>query len=189
MPRPLSEAARQKAIEATLALVAEGGFDSCTMDGVARVSGVAKTTLYRHWSSSNELLVHALDCKVEPIPGPDTGSIRGDLTELFTTMSTIVNTPGNRELILEIVGVAARDPEFMALNKAMMDQRKRPITEMLERAMERAEIPRIDIELATTLVEGPLHFRVLMNHEPVAPDEIPTFVNFVARGLGAPDEA
>jgi len=128
MPRPLSESARQKAIDATLALVAEGGIDGFTMDGVAKRSGVAKTTLYRHWDSSNELLVTALDCKVEHIPGPDTGTLRGDLSALMSMMANIAGQPGNRELILEVLGLAARDPEFLAVNEAMMAERTRPIS-------------------------------------------------------------
>lgn len=188
MPRPLSESARQKAIDATLALVAEGGIDCFTMDGVAKRSGVAKTTLYRHWDSSNELLVTALDCKVEHIPGPDTGTLRGDLSALMSMMANIAGQPGNRELILEVLGLAARDPEFLAVNEAMMAERTRPIREIIERAVARGDIPPIDIDTATMLVEGPMHARLMMNPEPIKQEELPLFVNFVAQGLGSFEE-
>lgn len=187
MPRPLSEAARQKAIEATQTLVAEGGLDNFTMDGVSKLSGVAKTTLYRHWSSSNELLVHALDSTVEHIPGPDTGTLRGDLAGLFSQMCSFLDVPGNRELVLEVLGMAARDPEFSAINEAMMYERKRPIREIIERAIDRGEIPPTDVDLACMLVEGPFHSRVLINGKQVRQEDVDALVTFAARGLGSPD--
>lgn len=185
MPRPLSETARQKAIDATLAIVSEGGIDRFTMDGVAKRSGVAKTTLYRHWDSSNDLLVNALDCKVEHIAVPDTGTLRGDLSALMGVMANIASQPGNRELILEVLGLAARDPEFFAVNEAMMAERKRPIRQVVERAVERGEIPAIDLDTATILVEGPLQARLVISSEPIGQDELSVFVNFVANGLGS----
>lgn len=187
MPRPLSEAAREKAITASQTLVAECGIDGFTMDRVAKRSGVAKTTLYRHWNSSNELLMHAIDCQVEKIPGPDTGSLRGDLTELMTLMATIVDQEGNRQLMLEVLGEAARNAEFAAVHRAMMVERHAPIREIVARAIARKEIPDIDLAMACTLVEGPFISRVILKSDPIDPAELPAIVNFIAQGLGSPN--
>lgn len=184
MPRPLSEEARQKAVDAAQSLVAECGMDGFTIDAVAKRSGVAKTTIYRHWNSANELLVHALDCQIEHIPAPDTSTLRGDLLQLFSMMRTILNTPGTRQMFLDMGSAAARDSELETVKKAMVDERTRPIREIVRRAIERGEIPEIDLEVATVLVEGPFIARMFMSSEPVEPWETEVAVDFIARGLG-----
>lgn len=185
MPRPLSKKARQKAIDATQTLIAEDGIDGFTMDGVARRSGVAKTTLYRHWHSANELLVHSLDCQIERIPTPDTGTLVGDLTRLFATMRSIINTPGTRQLFLDMAGASARDPELEAVKTAMIDERMRPIKEIVRRAVERGEIPDVDLETAAILVEGPFVARMFHRSQPLEEGEMDSYILHIARGLGA----
>ncbi len=185
MPRPLSEQARQKAIDAAQALVAESGMDGFTIDAVAKRSGVAKTTIYRHWKTANELLIYALDCQVERIPTPDTGTLQGDLMQLFTLLREIINTPGNRQMFLDMASASANDPELETVKKAMVDERTRPIREIVRRAIERDEIPEIDLEMAVVLVEGPFIARMFISSKPVEPHETAAAVDFIARGLGA----
>ncbi len=186
MPRPLSEQARQKAIEATQDLVAESGIDGFTIDAVAKRSGVAKTTIYRHWNSANELLVHAIDCQIERIPTPDTGTLKGDLLEMYALIRLIINTPGTRQMILDMASASAQDPDLQAVKMAMLAERTRPLREILRRAIERNEIPEIDLEDGSILVEGPFLARMFMSDKPVEPREVVLAVDFIARGLGAP---
>jgi AcrR family transcriptional regulator len=47
---------RRRAIEATRALAAEGGYDSVQMRDVVRMSGLSSATIYRHFSSKDHLL-------------------------------------------------------------------------------------------------------------------------------------
>jgi len=49
MARPRSEEARRKVLGAASDLMAARGVASLTIDEVAARSGVAKTTIYRHW--------------------------------------------------------------------------------------------------------------------------------------------
>lgn len=185
MPRPLSEAAREKALAATQTLVAECGIDGFTMDGVAKLSGVAKTTLYRHWNSGDELLMQAIDCRVERFPSPDTGTLRGDLTELIAVLSAVVQQEGNRQLMLDVISEAARNPDFAAVHRAMMDERHKPIIDAVNQAIARAEIPDTDVPAACRLVEGSVMARIILNSTPLEAAEVPALVEFLARGLGS----
>ena len=49
MARPRSEEARRKAIAAAIDLIIERGVANLSIEEVAARSGVAKTTIYRHW--------------------------------------------------------------------------------------------------------------------------------------------
>ena len=50
MARTRSYEVHQRMIEAALRLFAERGFESTSMDAIAREAGVTKPTLYNHWA-------------------------------------------------------------------------------------------------------------------------------------------
>ena len=58
--RPRSEASHQAIIEATLELLIEVGYGSLTMEAVRARAGVGKATIYRRWSSKEELVRDAI---------------------------------------------------------------------------------------------------------------------------------
>lgn len=184
MSRPLSQIARQKAIDAAQAVVAENGIAGFTVDGVARRSGVAKTTLYRHWKSGTALLAHALDCHLEPLPEPDTGTLRGDLAELLASVVSHVTGP-RRQMILEMASAAAKDPELAAVKRAMTWERTRPVRRIVARAVARGEIPAVDPTLASRYIQGPVLAWVLDADDSPSPADIGRLADLLARGLGA----
>ena len=184
MPRPLSETARQKAIDATMAILATEGMDGFSVEAVCRSSGVAKTTLYRHWASGNELLVDALDCHIVTVDPPDTGNLTDDLMALMSTAVLVMGDPSRRQLLLDLLGAATRDPELQRINEAMMAERTQPITAIIERAVERGEIPSVDLQQAMDFVHGPLMARTLVHGQPPDASELPSLVAMIVRGLG-----
>lgn len=69
---------------AALGLLAEGGREACGMDDVARRAGVGKATIYRRWSTKEELLVEALgDTDPRLLPLHDHGSAPADVAGLL----------------------------------------------------------------------------------------------------------
>ena len=76
--RPRSEASHHAIIEATLELLIESGYGALTMDAVRTRAGVGKATIYRRWSSKEELVSDAIVVLHEEFDTPDTGSLRGD---------------------------------------------------------------------------------------------------------------
>ncbi|MEM9563868.1 MAG: TetR/AcrR family transcriptional regulator [Actinomycetota bacterium] len=185
MPRPLSEAARQKAIDATIAILGGDGIEGFSIEAVTRQSGVAKTTIYRHWSSANELLVDALDCHIETVAAPDTGSLRGDLEAMTTAALEVMAQPARRRMLLDLLSAAAADPDLEEIKQALVAERTQPIVEIVERAVDRGEIPPIEPERAITFVHGPLMARTMLQGEPPGAEELPELIDLIMRGLGA----
>lgn len=66
---PRIQRSRAKLLAAATELLVHDGIRAVTVDAVAERSGVAKSTLYRHWSSSRELLLDVLGANV-PEPEP-----------------------------------------------------------------------------------------------------------------------
>jgi AcrR family transcriptional regulator len=52
-----AEASRDKVLRETYRILSEQGFSGACIDAIAKGSGVAKTTIYRHWPSRADLLL------------------------------------------------------------------------------------------------------------------------------------
>ena len=72
---------------ATLAVLAEQGYEGLTIDLVAARAGMARATVYRRWATKADLVLDAVsrmshgDAGLERLP--DTGSLRGDMTAMI----------------------------------------------------------------------------------------------------------
>ena len=141
MARPRSEEAREKMLRATAEIVFSDGVNAVTFDEVARRSGVAKTTIYRHFESKNEMLIYALD-GATPFPElPDTGTLRQDLIDFYGSLQPIFRNEELRAAALDIMTAAARDPELSKLHQRVVHDRTGAMGTIFERAVARGELP------------------------------------------------
>src|SRR5918994_6815264 len=144
MARPRSAEARRKVLVAASDLIAARGVSSLTIDEVANRSGVAKTTIYRHWPERTSLIVDAVNANLEHVGTPDTGSLRGDLAAFFGGMMRTDLSGHVGDIIPCLIEAAGRDPEMAILLDRIGSQRRRVIEILLERAITRGEIERRD---------------------------------------------
>src|SRR5437868_5357922 len=84
--RPRSPEADHAILDATIALLAEGGYDALTMERVAARAGVGKATVYRRWGSKVELAVDALRASIADVEVHSTGSLGDDLIAYVSGM-------------------------------------------------------------------------------------------------------
>ena len=175
-----SQRARQAVLDATADLVAEVGVERTTIDEIASRSGVAKTTIYRHFSSKQALVVEAVHaCTHIPVV-TDTGSLRDDLISCFsgTTKASYDGRLG--DMMLSLMDAAQRDPELGRLVRAQTDQRRRFATEVIERAVSRGDLPAdVDVDLLVTLVAGPLVYTKLVRRQRVTDELVAAVVDSV----------
>jgi AcrR family transcriptional regulator len=147
-------------LEATTDLVLADGVHAFTVDEVARRSGVAKTTIYRHFPSAKELLVAALDGIMTAPPTPDTGSLRDDLLDYLAHVRPTFADAGLRTAFFEIYAAAARDPDLRRLHQSLMRARSGPTRTIFDNARARGEIsPDIDYPTMLEIVQGPFILR------------------------------
>jgi len=184
MARPRSESARQKVLDAALEVIAEGGVSGFTVDAVAKRSGVAKTTIYRHFDSGNRLLLEAIDTVIEPFPTPNTGSLRSDLIELYASFLPTMEDPSTFRMMLGLLSRSAADESFRKVKAEFMEERHRPLKTCLELAKARGELPLdLDLDFALDIIEGPFASKRLMRGEPVTMDLLPLYVDAALDGL------
>lgn len=167
-------------LDACAELIAEEGFDGVTIEAVAARSGSAKTTIYRHWPSREALLIEAFGtCASPPVPTPDTGSVRDDLVGVLGGLAAKLSDAGWRATLCSLLDASSRDPQLARLHSATISDRRRPLTDALERGVAGAELPAtLDVERAVAMLAGPVFYRAMISREPVDAD-------FVARVVDA----
>lgn len=185
MARPLSSEAREKILSTAGEILLDTGVTGFTVDEVARRSGVAKTTIYRHFDSSAQLIVSGLDSIIAPFPTPNTGSLRGDLRSYCEITSQITCNPQLRLLMLELLAAATQNPELAETKRAMFSERMGPVRTIVQLAMARGEIKsEIDPEFAAELAESPFLSDLMINAlEAPSHDRMQRMIEFVVAGL------
>ncbi|MCL3837053.1 TetR/AcrR family transcriptional regulator [Aeromicrobium duanguangcaii] len=172
---------RDRVLTTTLALLTESGLGGLTIDDVSTRSGVAKTTIYRHWTNRNALIVDACllmtDQHEEP---PETGTLEGDLRAILTELAHLLTTARWSSILPSIVDAAERDPEIAEVHAKLQAGHAAPMRVALKRAVDRGELPAdADISALAAALRGPLYFRRWFTREPLDPP----FVDLVVRGV------
>ena len=84
--RPRDPEVNRRITQAALDLFGEAGWAGFAMEAVARRAGVGKASVYLRWSTKEALLTEAVTRRLTRVADADTGTLRGDLTELAVQM-------------------------------------------------------------------------------------------------------
>lgn len=183
MARPRSEEARRRTIEATVQALLELGAEGLTMEQIAERSGVAKSTIYRHFGTREHLVAESVRSCVVEQSTPDSGSLADDLTELFTRYDESEETKRLNELIPLLIDAARRDAGMREVLDVLLVERQRPMRTVLKLAQARGEIdPDLDLEVAVAVLIGPFTYRRMVQGAEIT-DEFVTAV--VRTGIAA----
>ena len=139
----MAPAGRDAAIcDATLALLAEVGYDRMSMDAVAARARASKATIYRRWPGKHELVLDALRSRHEhPYVAADTGSLRGDLTATLRTMAEHAGAQ-DAELMAGVLRAMRCTPELGdCMRDQVLESKSAAVRTVVERAVARGELP------------------------------------------------
>lgn len=162
------ERSRDKVLETAQSLLAESGIGGFSVDEVSRRSGVAKTTVYRHWPSRESLVLDAASRISAAEDVPDTGTLRADLTAFLRRLAELLQTARWSSIVPSIVDVAERDDEFAALHGGIQRGHADPVRQILVRAVARGELSeRVDQAAIVSALIGPLYYRRWFSREPI----------------------
>ncbi|GAB3241682.1 TetR/AcrR family transcriptional regulator C-terminal ligand-binding domain-containing protein [Mycolicibacterium hippocampi] len=98
---------------AVLGEAVETGVVGLTVEGVARRAAVAKTSIYRHWATVDDLLLDAL-VEIYPVetPTPEGGDLRADLLRSLDQLAEWLSGPA-AAVVAAILTERGRRPEFV----------------------------------------------------------------------------
>ena len=181
-----TERVRTAVLGAALDLLDEGGVHGLTFEAVAARSGVAKTTIYRHWPTKAQLTIDALAAMHEPTPTPNSGDLRADLRACFVEVTEHALDDRKARIFASVLDAAQRDPEYARLHTQMTAESLQPLRTVLELAQLRGQLRGdLDLDDVCDLVIGPLITRVLVTRRPVDESFLNLLVETLVAGLGA----
>lgn len=182
--RPRSARADAAILDATLDLLAEGGYAALTMEGIADRAGVGKATLYRRWKSPEEAMVAAVTAFVEEIRIPDSGSVDEDLRLLMRQAVEVYRGRPGRVLPGLLAAMAASEEVGGSMRRHFLEDRRAALATVLHRGIERGEIPPdVDVELVLDFLGGPLFYRILVTGGALDDDLAGGVVDVVLHGV------
>lgn len=186
MARPRSEEARRKALAAAVSVITERGVGDLTIEEVALRSGVAKTTIYRHWPERGSLIIDTVRSTFEHVGTPDTGTLRGDLDAFFGALTQADLSGDVGQLMPCLVDAAGRDPEIGLLLDRLAVERQQPVLSIVERAQARGELPPdLDPRVVVGTIIGPIVFRKLVWRQPLDAAYVRGCLDVAIAGLAA----
>jgi AcrR family transcriptional regulator len=186
MARPRSETARRRLLDAALEIAATDSVAAVTADAVARRSGVAKTTLYRHFGSTDGLVFAAAADSVTAQAPPDTGTLRGDLEAIHRRYLDVASSQQSRELFAWMVAKSIESAENRELFRRVRVQPRGPTTVALQRAIARGEVDAdIDVDMAMHIIQGPLISQRIVDNSDVSESDLQRMLDMTVRALGA----
>jgi AcrR family transcriptional regulator len=162
--RPRSERAHQAILTAARELLIEEGFASLRLEHVAARAGVGKATIYRRWSSKQELAQELLLELAGPhIAIDETGNTREELLAAVVNPMRAVTETDFGPVIRAMLSKIASDPSIGDPFRAtVVAARRAEVARVIQRGIERGDLRAdADAELATELLVGPVYFRLM----------------------------
>lgn len=185
--RPRDTSADERILQAAGRLILERGFDKVTVDDVASLARAGKATVYRRWASKEDLAVAALELLYrQEVPLPDTGSVRKDLAEYYTSALDFAGSPAGYAYIRMSMAESLRDPRISALHQSASATQERLVEEMLQRGIDRGEI-RSDapLQLAISLLGGIITQTAALERPMPTSADVEAILDLLFEGIGA----
>ena len=161
--RPRRASAGEAILDATLALLAERGFQSTTIEAIADRAGVGRNTIYRRWASKEELIADALHELTSDLDVDDAGDLHSRLLERIRDLVRVFSDPLFGSILPVVLGELQRNPAFARVYaERVVHPRRQALVDLLTEARERGELRAdADVEHVADLLGGPPFLRLL----------------------------
>jgi AcrR family transcriptional regulator len=172
-------------LAATFRQLGASGFAGLSVEAVAREAGINKTSVYRRWPNKTELVLAALqEVRTQEPPFEESGDLRRDLTSLLQRKANALVSPRGKKLARALLVLDA-GPEADAMMQALRARQDALLSQILERAVARGELPQGAASPALLeLLIAPLTYHTLVLDLPVDERYVPELVEHFLKGLG-----
>lgn len=178
---PRRARSRGKLLDAAADLLVSGGAAAVTVEAVTRVSGVARTTLYRNFPSTDSLIAAAFR-RLLPTPDPPPADlpVRARLVHLCTSMAQLIQTAPLQQSLLGWLAMgrnASDDDEVGELRRSVVDAYAAPLHEILSAAEADGSLAPGDRDLAVAQLAGPVVLARIIGLRPYTPEDVERLVD------------
>jgi len=183
--RPRSERADRAILDAALALFVERGFDNISIDDISARAGVARTTVYRRWSSKAALIAEAIGSE-RGAPELDVDAKAGSPERVFDSLAQALTAPDMKKIMARLIGASVDHPELIAAYwRTYMEPRRLAAMGRLEAAQARGQLPAdTDVSVILDVIAGAIAYQMVVRPGERTAGEIKSHLMAVLRELG-----
>ena len=187
--RPRSQTADLAILRAALKVFIESGVEGASMEQIADHAGVARTTLYRRWSSKDALIAKAIASArgEKELWAAERAKFVKSPEPLIEALADIVTRPEYRRLAARLIGSIPSCPELIETywNNHLLPRRS-AMLKVIESARDAGIVrPDSDPEILLDLMSGAIIHHLLVRPGKRTRSEMYAYLFRVLRELGA----
>lgn len=187
---PRVERTRATVLPAARDVLSERGYEGFTVEEVVARTGVAKTTIYRHWPTRTDLLHAALSSAKAMAPIQESGDLRADLIALLRSVAAATDRDVFLRSMPSLIAAARHEPDLRALHDRLAEDRSSRLRALLVNARSRGDLrPDCDTDLLAQSAIGLVFVRRIFRGLPVSTKQIATVVDMLLYGAAPPGNA
>jgi AcrR family transcriptional regulator len=189
--RPRDPDADAAILRAALEVLVEQGVPGASIDRIAKRAGVAKVTVYRRWSSKEDLLADAVEAAREAIPAADETAtpaedLPGIVDELLPQWSEALTRPRLRVLAARLLGAGPDHPKLLeAYREHHVKPRRERALATLRRARDAGVLgPEADLDMLIDMMNGAVLQFLLLGEDAPDPAAARAYLERLFRQVG-----
>jgi AcrR family transcriptional regulator len=167
-----SAARPEEILEAALSVFTEKGFDAARMEDVAREAGLSKAGIYLYFPGKTALLEALIQAKVAPLAHNAEAIAKAGAADPMTALRAVLAVAVERlrdpkafAVPRLVIGVSSRFPEIADYYREhTVDRARAAIEGLIEAAMARGAIRRVDVGAVVRALIGPIFFEAMWTH-------------------------
>lgn len=167
---PRTARVRKIVLDAAAELLIEEGHYAVTPQQVSKATGVARSTIYRHWPDPVTLLLDAIDSVLGPHhTEPIIGDVHSDLVNALTNLRLRLRRHPFREMFAALLDHASRSPEFVVAQRRFVTAVAGPLSNVVIAAIDSGDVhPTTNPDEAVAQLTGPVFYKHVMQHAPTS---------------------
>jgi len=167
-------------LEATMDVLAEGGYQELSIERVAMRAGVGKATIYRWWQGKSALVLEAIQSRAPFAEVVRTGDPRTDLRAVIQAAADAYATHVVGATLPALASSIAEDSSSSGLLWQFLRPQRDSARQILHQAAAAGAIPAdVDIELVIDLCVGTVFYRALIGGNSVDEDMVEQLTSLV----------
>lgn len=174
--RPRNPETGATILTAALEEFGEQGYEGMTVEAVANRARVGKATIYRRWSSKDDLIIAAVEWMLTTATElPHSGNLREDLIALVGAACRLMRTSIAGAIFPRMAGeVAGRTPLGLRYVKAIIAPRRAVVRGLIAGGITAGQLRSdVDVEVLADSLIGPVILRKILGELDETPEDFP----------------